>query len=92
MLQILSLTAQMIDQKDWPGVMRNTLLPRAADNLLHQSRKQLENEGRVLLTHDSSESYGYRELTKIIIFLAHNLMRLKQEVNDLRQQIMAVSH
>ncbi|XP_016109672.1 uncharacterized protein [Sinocyclocheilus grahami] len=89
MLQMLSLTAQTTDQKDWPGIVRNTLLPRAVDNLLHQSQKQLDNKGRVLLTHDSSESYGYKELTKIIIFLAHNLMGLKQETEG-RRAVSAV--
>lgn len=71
----------------WQGLMRNILLPRCADDPQHQSQKQLDNEGRGLMTHDPSEGYNHTELTKVIISLAHNLMDLKQGVNNLMQQI-----
>ncbi|XP_016393727.1 uncharacterized protein LOC107728147 [Sinocyclocheilus rhinocerous] len=80
----------MQTEEGWAGVVRNTPLPRADDHLL--SRKQLDTERSVPQTQDSGESCGYKKLAKVIIFLAHNLMGLKQEVNDLKQQITAVAH
>ncbi|ROL45671.1 hypothetical protein DPX16_17787 [Anabarilius grahami] len=88
---MLSLTAQMADQKDWLGVVRNTLLTRAADHLQHQSQKQLDNNGRELKEDDSNQRYDHKDLTEVIFFLAHNLTCLKQEVNNLKIQI-AGSH
>ncbi|ROL48210.1 hypothetical protein DPX16_1647 [Anabarilius grahami] len=88
---MLSLTAQMADQKDWLGVVRNTLLTRAADHLQHQSQKQLDNNGRELKEDDSNQRYDHKDLTEVIFFLAHNLTCLKQEVNNLKFQI-AGSH
>ncbi|CAM4611821.1 unnamed protein product [Leuciscus chuanchicus] len=48
----------------WQGLMKNILLPRCANEPQQQSQKQLDNEGRGLMTHDPSEGYNHTELTK----------------------------
>ncbi|ROL47944.1 hypothetical protein DPX16_21811 [Anabarilius grahami] len=77
----------MADQKDWLGVVRNTLLTRAADHLQHQSQKQLDQDGREVKADDSNQRYDHNDLTEVNFFLAHNLTVLKQEVNNLKLQI-----
>lgn len=67
MLQMLSLTSQTGDLKDWIAIARNTVPPSAADNLPHQSQVQLDNERGGPMTHDPSLSYSQTELTKFII-------------------------
>ncbi|XP_051982555.1 uncharacterized protein LOC127643739 [Xyrauchen texanus] len=58
----------------------------AADDLQQQNKKQLENEGKELMTDDSNQRYEHKYLTEVIV-LAHNLTGLKQEVNNLKRQI-----
>jgi len=58
----------------------------AADDLQHQNQKQLENGGKELMTDDSNQRYDQKYLTEVI-FLAHNLNGLKQDVNNLKGQI-----
>ncbi|ROL49894.1 hypothetical protein DPX16_23891 [Anabarilius grahami] len=77
----------MADRKDWLGVVRNTLLTRAADHLQHQSQKQLDKDGREVKADDSNQRYDHDDLTEVNFFLAHNLTGLKQEVNTLQLQI-----
>ncbi|ROI15643.1 hypothetical protein DPX16_20181 [Anabarilius grahami] len=77
--------------KDWLGVVRNTLLTRAADHMQHQSQKLLDNDGREVKADDSNQRYDHKDLTEVNFFLAHNLTGLKQEVNNLKLQI-AESH
>ncbi|XP_067259646.1 uncharacterized protein [Chanodichthys erythropterus] len=87
MLQMLSLTAQMADQKDWLCVVRNTLLTSAAEQLRHQSQKQLDKDGREVKADDSNQRCDHNDLTEVNFFLAHILAVLKQEVNYLKLQI-----
>lgn len=87
MSQVRNLIVQTGDLEAWKSIVRNIFISRAADELQHQSQKQLDNERRGIMTHDPSEGRNHIDLTKVIISLAHNLMDLKQEVNNLMQQI-----
>lgn len=78
----------------WLSTMTDALLPKAASNLQHLSRKQLDNDLNRLMAHDPTQSNNHKELAKIIGALAHNLIvqtRLSERnVTHLEQEAAAL--
>ncbi len=53
------------DLQTWLSVATDSILPKAAETLKHQTQDQLDNNLTSLMGQDPSESYSHKELAKI---------------------------
>uniref|UniRef100_A0A673M5A6 Retrotransposon gag domain-containing protein n=1 Tax=Sinocyclocheilus rhinocerous TaxID=307959 RepID=A0A673M5A6_9TELE len=83
--------------ESWLSAITGTLLSEAAGGLQHLSREQLDDNLSALMSHDPTQDYSHKDLTKIIGPLAHNLLaqaklgeasisRMEQEAAALKLQ------
>ncbi len=56
------------------SVVTDSLLPKAAETLKHQTQDQLDNNITSLMRQDPSQSYSHKELAKITGSLSHTLI------------------
>ncbi len=61
------------DLETWLSVATNSLLPKAAETLKHQTPDQLD-DNISLMGQDPSQSYSHKELAKITSSLSHTLI------------------
>ncbi len=52
----------------------DSLLPKAADTLKHQTQDQLDDNITSLMGQDPSQSYSHKEFAKITVSLSHTLI------------------
>lgn len=62
------------DLETWLSVATDSLLPKAAETLKHQTQDQLDEIITSLTRQDPSQSYSHKELAKITGSLSHTLM------------------
>ncbi len=62
------------DLETWLSVATDSLLPKAAETLKHQTQDQLDDNITCLMAQDPSQSYNHKELAKITGSLSHTLI------------------
>ncbi len=62
------------DLETWLSVATDSLLPKAAETLKHQTQDQLYDNITSLMGQDPSQSYSHKELAKITGSLSHTLI------------------
>ncbi|XP_016111417.1 uncharacterized protein [Sinocyclocheilus grahami] len=62
------------DLKTWLSVATDSLLPKAAETLRHQTQDQLDDNIANLMKQDPRQSYSHKELVKITGSLSHTLI------------------
>ncbi|XP_016380346.1 uncharacterized protein LOC107717956, partial [Sinocyclocheilus rhinocerous] len=62
------------DLETWLSVATDSLLPKAAETLKHQTQDQLDDNITSLMRQDPSQSYSHKELAKITGSLSHTLI------------------
>ncbi|XP_042590703.1 uncharacterized protein LOC109110536 [Cyprinus carpio] len=62
------------DLETWLSVATDSLLPKAAETLKHQTQDQLDENIASLMRQDPSQSYSHKELAKITSSLSHTLI------------------
>ncbi len=62
------------DLETWLSVATDSLLPKAAETLKHQTQDQLDDNITSLMGQDPSQSYSHKELAKITFSLSHTLI------------------
>ncbi len=62
------------DLETWLSIATDSLLPRAAETLKHQTQDQLDDNITSLMAQDPSHSYNHKELAKITGSLSHTLI------------------
>ncbi|XP_042593646.1 LOW QUALITY PROTEIN: uncharacterized protein LOC109092092 [Cyprinus carpio] len=62
------------DPETWLSVATDSLLPKAAETLKHQTQDQLDDNITSLMRQDPSQSYSHKELAKITGSLSHTLI------------------
>ncbi len=62
------------DLETWLSVETDSLLPKAAETLKHQTQDQLDDNITSLMGQDPSQSYSHKELAKITGSLSHTLI------------------
>ncbi|XP_048039237.1 uncharacterized protein LOC125264032 [Megalobrama amblycephala] len=62
------------DLETWLSVVTDSLLPKAAETLKHQTQDQLDDNITSLMKQDPSQSYSHKELAKITGSLSHTLI------------------
>ncbi len=62
------------DLETWLSIATDSLLPKAAETLKHQTQDQLDDNITSLMTQDPSHSYNHKELAKITGSLSHTLI------------------
>ncbi|XP_048040639.1 uncharacterized protein LOC125264884 [Megalobrama amblycephala] len=62
------------DLETWLSVVTDSLLPKAAETLKHQTQDQLDDNIASLMKQDPSQSYSHKELAKITGSLSHTLI------------------
>ncbi|XP_073700027.1 uncharacterized protein [Garra rufa] len=86
------------DLEIWLSAMTDSLLPKAAEAVKHQTQDQLDNNITGIMENDPSQSYGHKELAKITGSLSHTLIaslklsdrqtaHLQQELKSAQQRI-----
>ncbi len=73
----------------WISVATDSLLPKAAETLKHQTQDQLDDNITSLMAQDPSQSYNHKELAKITGSLSHTLittLKLSDKHATQRQQ------
>ncbi len=86
------------DLETWLSVTTDSLLPKAAETLKHQTQDQLDDNITSLMGQDPSQSYSNKELAKITGSLSHTLIvslklserhaaHLQQELTRAQQRI-----
>ncbi len=58
----------------WLSVATDSLLPKAAETLRHQTQDQLDDNITSIMRQDPSQSYSHKELVKITGSLSHTLI------------------
>ncbi len=58
----------------WLSVATDSILPKAAETLQHQTQDQLDDNITSLMRQDPSQSYSHKELAKITGSLSHTLI------------------
>ncbi len=87
------------DLETWLRVATDSLIPKAAETLKHQTQDQLEENITSLMGQDPSQSYSHKELAKITGSLSHTLIatlklsdkhaaQLQQELTHAQRRIM----
>ncbi len=62
------------DLETWLSIATDSLLPKTAETLKHQTQDQLDDNITSLMTQDPSHSYNHKELAKITGSLSHTLI------------------
>ncbi|KAL1272171.1 hypothetical protein QQF64_031187 [Cirrhinus molitorella] len=62
------------DLEAWLSAMTDSLLPKAAETLRHQTQDQLDDNLTSIMKHDPCQSYSHEELAKISSSLSHTLI------------------
>ncbi|XP_048013183.1 uncharacterized protein LOC125246283 [Megalobrama amblycephala] len=62
------------DLETWLSVVTDSILPKAAETLKHQTQDQLDDNIASLMKQDPSQSYSHKELAKITGSLSHTLI------------------
>ncbi len=62
------------DLETWLSVATDSLLPKAAETLKHQTQDQLDDNITSLMAQNPSQSYNHKELAKITGSLCHTLI------------------
>ncbi len=62
------------DLETWLSIATDSLLPKAAETLKHQTQDQLDDNLTSLMAQDPSHSYNHKELAKITGSLSHTLI------------------
>ncbi|KAL1259006.1 hypothetical protein QQF64_009583 [Cirrhinus molitorella] len=62
------------DLEAWLSAMTDSLLPKAAETLRHQTQDQLGDSLTSIMKHDPCQSYSHKELAKISSSLSHTLI------------------
>ncbi|XP_073673532.1 uncharacterized protein [Garra rufa] len=86
------------DLEIWLSAVTDSLLPKAAEAVKHQTQDQLDNNITGIMKHDPGQSYGHKELAKITGSLSHTLIAslkrsdrrfayLQQELKRAQQRI-----
>ncbi len=87
------------DLETWLSVATDSLIPKAAETLKHQTQDQLEDNITSLMGQDPSQSYSHKELVMITGSLSHTLIttlklsdkhaaQLQQELTCAQRRIM----
>ncbi len=58
----------------WLSVTTDSILPKAAEILKHQTQDQLDDNITSIMRQDPSQSYSHKELAKITSSLSHTLI------------------
>ncbi len=58
----------------WLSVTTDSILPKAAEALQHQTQDQLDDNITSIMRQDPSQNYNHKELTKITSSLSHTLI------------------
>ncbi len=58
----------------WLSVTTNSILPKAAEALRHQTQDQLDDNITSIMRQDPSQNYNHKELAKITSSLSHTLI------------------
>ncbi len=58
----------------WLSVTTNSILPKAAEALQHQTQDQLDGNITSIMRQDPSQNYNHKELAKITSSLSHTLI------------------
>ncbi len=66
------------DLDTWLSVATDSLLPKAAETLKHQTQDQLDDNITRLMVQDPSQSCSHKELAKITGSLSHTLIVERQ--------------
>ncbi len=77
------------DLETWLSVVTDSLPPKAAETLKHQTQDQLDDNITSLMAQDPSQSYSHKELAKITGSLSHTLiatLKLSDKYAAQRQQ------
>ncbi len=67
-------TGHWEDLETWLSIATDSLLPKAAETLKHQTQDQLDDNITSLMAQDPSHSYNHKELAKITGSLSHTLI------------------
>ncbi len=62
------------DLETWLIIATDSLLPKAAESLKHQTQDQLDDNLTSLMGQDPGQSYSHKELSKITGSLSHTLI------------------
>ncbi len=62
----------------WLSVTTNSILPKAAEALRHQTQDQLDDNITSIMRQDPSQNYNHKELAKITSSLSHTLIATSQ--------------
>ncbi len=62
------------DLETWLSIATDSLLPKAAETLKHQTQDQLDDNITSVMAQDPSHSYNHKELAKITGSLSHTLI------------------
>ncbi|KAL1280018.1 hypothetical protein QQF64_014618 [Cirrhinus molitorella] len=62
------------DLEAWLSAMTDSLLPKAAETLRHQTQDQLDDNLTSIMKQDPCQSYSHKELAKISSSLSHTLI------------------
>ncbi len=62
------------DLETWLSITTDSLLPKAAETLKHQTQDQLDDNITSLMAQDPSHSHNHKELAKITGSLSHTLI------------------
>ncbi len=55
------------DLETWLSIATDSLLPKAAETLKHQTQDQLDDNITSLMAQDPSQSYNHKELAKTVL-------------------------
>ncbi len=58
----------------WLSVTTNSILPKSAEALQHQTQDQLDDNITSIMRQDPSQNYNHKELAKITSSLSHTLI------------------
>ncbi len=58
----------------WLSVTTNSIFPKAAEALQHQTQDQLDDNITSIMRQDPSQNYNHKELAKITSSLSHTLI------------------
>ncbi len=73
----------------WLSATTNSILPKAAEALQHQTQDQLDDNITSIMRQDPSQNYNHKELAKITSSLSHTLiatLKLSDKYAAQRQQ------
>ncbi len=69
----------------WLSVTTDSILPKAAEALRHQTQDQLDDNITSIMRQNPSQNYNHKELAKITGSLSHTLIRHPQTERQARR-------